>query len=408
MGVGANQPLPPPIPHCIQAGPNRFTGIKHKKAVARHMKQVSKLFLTALMALTLAACGSLPRGAAIEKEVTQDATAPESDIAVYPVTRAFLPSIAQWPRTGEARHGWIGASRGSNAQVIRPGDRLDLLVWDSGDNSLLTTPAQQVANLSGIRVSESGTIFVPYVGNIRVSGRTPGSARSLLQRRLEAIVPSAQVQLAMTEGRGNSVDLVGGVSRPGNILMPDNNFTVLAAISAGGGVQNNLENPQVKLLRGSKIYATSVARLYENPHLDTRLIGGDKLIIEEDRRYFLSLGAAGREAQFPFNRDDVSALDALAIIGGVNDSRANPEGILILREYPASAISAGVRGPRRTRVVFTLDLTTSDGLFSARNFYIQSGDLVLATESPLTDTRTILGIVGSVFGLVNTAGNLGN
>ena len=76
------------------------------------------------------------------------------------------------------------------------------------------------------------------------------SARQLLQRRLETIVPSAQVQLAMTEGRSNSVDLVSGVSSPGNILMPDNNFTVLAAISAGGGVQSGIENPQVKLLRG--------------------------------------------------------------------------------------------------------------------------------------------------------------
>lgn len=372
------------------------------------MKHLSKLFLSALMALSLAACSNLPRGAAIQKEVTKEAAAPDADIAVYPVTRAFLPSIAQWPRNGDTRYGWIGASQGSNAQVIRPGDRLDVLVWDSGDNSLLTSPAQQVATLPGLRVSESGTIFMPYIGKIQVSGRTPDSARQLLQRRLETIVPSAQVQLAMTEGRGNSIDLVGGVNTPGNILMPDNNFSVLSAISAGGGVQSSIENPQVKLVRGANIYATSINRLYENPSLDTRLIGGDKIIIEKDRRYFLSLGAAGREAQFPFNRDDVSALDALAIIGGVNESRADPEGILILREYPASAVSAGVRGPRRTRVVFTLDLTTSDGLFSARNFHIQSGDLVLATESPLSDTRTILGLVGSVFGLVNTAGNLGN
>lgn len=372
------------------------------------MKHLSKLFLSILLASSLAACANLPRGAAIQKEVIRSAETPDADIAVYPVTHAFLPHVAHWPRTDSKRHSWIGASRGSNAQVIRPGDRLDLLVWDSGDNSLLTSPAQQVATLPGIRVSESGTIFMPYIGKVKVSGRTPDSARQLLQRQLEGIVPSAQVQLAMTEGRGNSVDLVGGVNKPGNILMPDNNFTVLAAISAGGGVLSSIENPQVKLLRGANIYTTSIDRLYENPSLDTRLIGGDKLIIEDDRRYFLSLGAAGREAQFPFNRDEVSALDALAIIGGVNESRADPEGILILREYPASAVSAGVRGPRRTRVVFTLDLTTSDGLFSARNFHIQSGDLVLATESPLSDTRTILGLVGSVFGLVNTAGNLSN
>ncbi|WP_254693179.1 polysaccharide biosynthesis/export family protein [Sulfitobacter sp. SK011] len=290
--------------------------------------------------------------------------------------------------------------------MIRPGDSLDLLVWDSGENSLLTGAEQRVATLPSIRVSESGSIFVPYVGKVKVSGRTPDSARALIQRQVEAIVPSAQVQLAMAEGRANSIDLVGGVNNPGNIVMPDQNFSVLSAISAGGGVSSTLENPQVKLVRGQKIYATSVDRLYDNPSLDTRLRGGDKVIVEGDRRYFLSLGAAGREAQFSFNRDDVSALDALAIIGGVNDSRADPQGILILREYSSTALSDGIRGPEKTRVVFTLDLTTSDGLFSAGNFHLLSGDLVLATESPITNTRTILGLVGSAFGLISVGNNI--
>ena len=364
--------------------------------------------LWVLLTLSLAACSSLPRGAAVESEILRTADAPDADIAVYPVTRAFLPSVQHWPATGARRYGWLGHSHGSNAQIIRSGDMLKLVVWDSGENSLLTGPEQRVADLPAMRVSESGGIFVPYVGRVRVAGTTPDSARASIQRQLEAIVPSAQVQLSMAEGRQNSIDLVGGVNAPGNILMPDNNFSVLAAISAGGGVSAQMENPQVKLVRGHKIYATSIDRLYENPTLDTRLQGGDKVIVEEDRRYFLSLGAAGREAQHPFNRDDVSALDALAIIGGVNDVRADPQGILILREYPASAVSAGQRGPRNTRVVFTLDLTTSDGLFSARNFHIQSGDLVLATESPLTNTRTILGLVGSVFGLVGAANAVTN
>jgi polysaccharide biosynthesis/export protein len=376
--------------------------------MAWHWRPTFKNLAWVVLVATLAACGSLPRGAAIEREVLRTQDEPATDIAVYPVTRAFLPSVAHWPRTGQRSYPWIGSSAGSNAQIIRPGDSLNVLVWDSSENSLLTGANSRMAALPEIRVSEAGSIFVPYIGKIQVAGRTPDSARSLIQRQLEAIVPSAQVQLGMAEGRGNSVDLVGGVNRPGNVLMPDNNFTVLSAISAGGGVSTGLENPQVKLVRGSSIYATSIDRLYDNPQLDTRLVGGDKVIVEEDRRYFLSLGAAGSEAQHPFNRDDISALDALSIIGGVNDTRANPRGILILREYPASAVSAGVRGPRKTRVVFTLDLTTSDGLFSARNFHIQSGDLVLATESVLTDTRTILGLVGTAFGLLNAAGNASN
>lgn len=367
-----------------------------------------KHFVWVLSVVALSACSNLPRGAAVEREILKTASDEDTDIAVYPVTKEFLPSVKEWPHTGARSYPWLGHSHGSAAQVIRPGDTLQVLVWDSGENSLLTSPEQRTATLPALRVSESGTIFVPYVGKVKVSGRTPDSARQMIQRQLEAIVPSAQVQLAMAEGRMNSVDLVGGVNNPGNITMPDNNFSVLGAISAAGGVTSALQNPQVKLVRGHKIYATSVARLYDNPKLDTRLKGGDKVIVEEDRRYFLSLGAAGQEAQHAFNRDKLSALDALAIVGGVNDTRGNPEGILILREYPASAVTAGVNGPRQARVVFTLDLTTSDGLFSARNFQIHSGDLVLATESPVTNTRTVLGLFGSVFGLARAAGNVSN
>ena len=279
------------------------------------------------------------------------------------------------------------------------------MIWDSAENSLLLSPGQRSAALSGIRVSESGTVFVPYVGKLRVAEQTPENARQLLQRQLEAVAPGAQVQLAMAEGRVNSVDMVGGVRAPGNIKMPDQDFSVLAAISAAGGANDALENPRVRLVRGHKTYRTSLSRLLDNPKLDTRLQGGDQITVESDKRYFLSLGAAGRESQFGFNRDEVSALDALSIIGGVNDGRANPKGVLILREYPASALRAGQRGPRQQRVVFSIDLTTSDGLFSARNFYINSGDLVLATESPISSVQVVFGLVGSAFGLINVANN---
>ena len=57
-------------------------------------------------------------------------------------------------------------------------------------------------------------------------------------------------------------------------------------------------------------------------------------------------------------------------------------------------------------MVFTVDLTSADGLFSARNFRIHPGDLVLVTESPVTWAQTILGLVGSVFGLARQGASL--
>lgn len=368
-----------------------------------HRRQVLALGAASL----LSAC-SLPRGAARESEIvasTQDDVL--SGYAIYEVTRPFLPQVAEWPVTGKRPvGGWIPRHRGPSGQVIAAGDQVNLVVWDSDENSLLTAPEQKVVQMNGMTVSPNGALFVPYIDEVYVAGMTPSAARARIQSQLEAIIPSAQVQLALASGPRSSVALVGGVGRPGSYPLIDRDMTVLSLISQGGGVIPSLRNPLIRLIRGGELYVTSISRLYDNPGLDTTLRAGDKIIVEEDPRYFLTLGAGGTEQLISFPKDDVSALDAMALIGGVSDSRADPKGILILREYPASAIRAGVRGPRERRVIFTIDLTTADGLFSAGNFAINPGDLVYVSESPLTTVDTISRIVGNFLSLGSRASNL--
>ncbi len=368
------------------------------------------LSAAALVGLTLlpTACSRLPGGAPASREILREAESNEADFALYSITRAFLPSVAHWPETGtQERLNWINHSQGSKSQYLQPGDLISLQVWDSSENSLLTAPQQKVAQLQNIKVSGDGTIFMPYVGKVSVRGLTPDLARERLQKALEEIVPSAQLQFSMTEGRNNSVDLVSGVSRPGTYPMPDRNYTVMGLISAGGGIGLNLNNPQIRLVRSGQIFGTSVESLLNNPQLDTRLRGGDRVFVEEDERYFLSFGATGTEAQHTFSKDTMSAMDAISLAGGLSDRQADPKGILILREYPSTAVAAGQRGPRKTRVVFSLDLTTADGLFSARQFEIQPQDLVMATEAPINDVLTVSSIFGSFAGVFNTASRIG-
>ena len=49
-------------------------------------------------------------------------------------------------------------------------------------------------------------------------------------------------------------------------------------------------------------------------------------------------------------------------------------------------------------MIFSLDLTTADGLFAARNFLINPNDTVLATESPVVAVRTVLSLFGAALG----------
>ncbi|MFV0359079.1 polysaccharide biosynthesis/export family protein [Tropicimonas sp.] len=355
-----------------------------------------KLIRLLLPMLVLGAC-ALPRGAPIEREVLAVGPNEERDFAVYAVTRDTLPGLTDWPATDNVRRfGWISGQSDSPG-VIQPYDTLQMVIWDSEENSLLTAQMEKQATVPALRVTQGGTVFVPYVGKVHVAGKTADAAREQIERELLASVPSAQVQLSVVPGPRGSVSLIGGVRNPGTVPLPEGNFTVLSLISQGGGPAS-LNNPQVRLIRGGKTYGTSLDHLIDNPSQDPSLRGGDKVALVDDERFFRAFGAAGKEQIVRFTEDKLSAMDAVSLMGGLDERSANPQGILLLREYPRSAVRSDGRGPMHERTIFALDLTSADGIFSANRMPIYSGDTLMVTESPVNSTRTIFGLAGTLIG----------
>ncbi|WP_444452804.1 polysaccharide biosynthesis/export family protein [Rhodobacter capsulatus] len=368
------------------------------------------LVVAVLLTAALSGC-TLPRGAAMQSEILSNANDKTPNFAHYPVDSKLLSELPNWPagKSGAAKRSWIKGGNGASGQVLAAGDTVSLSIWEGGQNKLLTSEGAPATQIAPTTVANNGQIFVPYVGAVKVSGLSVEAAREKVQQSVEALIPEAQVQLAATPGKGNTVSLIGGVSNPGTIPLVDRSLTVLGAISEAGGAHAAIENPQLRLYRGGKVYETSLQRVLDDPALDAGLRPGDKLMVLKDDRSFLALGASGVEKIIPFPKDHVNALEAVTLAGGISDARANPKGVLILREYPASAVSSdATQGPQNARVVFSMDLTTSEGLFSAQNFEVQPNDLVLATESSLVNTRTILGLFGSTLGLARTADAITN
>ncbi|MEP5758768.1 MAG: polysaccharide biosynthesis/export family protein [Litoreibacter sp.] len=367
------------------------------------MTRLCRCVFTLAMFSLLAAC-ALPRGAALQSEIIRNSDSEAAEFAVYAVDKGFLPIVQDWPGTGGIdKFGWVPRQQGPIGRVILPGDMISLSVWDSDANSLLTSPAEKVANLKEMRVATNGNIFVPYAGAVKVSGATEQQARNRVQEAIVSVSPSAQVQLTSEVGTRHTVSLVSGVNNPGPVPLIERDMTVLSAISAGGGVTTDLANPQVRLLRDNNTYAMSLERLFKSPSLDTTLRSGDKVIVAATEEYFLALGATGQENLIPFPKEEVSALDALSLISGLSDTRANPQGVLILREYGNKSVrTEGDAGPSHKRVVFTMDLTSADGLFSAGKFQVNPKDVVYATESPVTSARTILSLIGAAIGVTNS------
>ncbi|MFD0860369.1 polysaccharide biosynthesis/export family protein [Roseovarius aquimarinus] len=354
---------------------------------------------------TLGACG-LPRGAALTSAIVQEERAESPTYQVVRVGRVNAAAIAGWPATGTNTHySWPDAHGGQSGNIIRAGDKVNLAVWDNQENSLLTQANAKSVTMEGLTVSPAGEIFVPYLDEVKLSGQTPAQARRELQNRISAIVPSAQVQLELMPGANNSVDLVSGVATPGSYPMPDRSFRILSLIAQGGGIAPGLRYPLVQLQRAGRTYSIRAERLFADASQNVTLRGGDSVVVLEDQRYFTASGATGTEQLIRFEQEEITALEALSLIGGLSDTRANPKGVLVLRDYGARALRTDGSGPSQPQIVFAFDLTSADGLFAARHFKVEPEDTVLATESAVTSVRTVLGLVGSAFGVASSVQN---
>lgn len=355
------------------------------------------------LVLALGAC-SPPRGAALTSEILKEGAAAQAELpyAVVAVTRANIDQILGWPGSPEPHHNWVNPGRNGSAPLLKAGDTLNVTIWDSEVNSLLVPAGTKQVTLNGVTVSSQGTIFLPYTGDVKVGGLTAERAREALQAHLAATSPMVQVSLTSVSGDQNSVYLVSGMNSPGVYPLAGRDQTILSTLALGGGISPGMRNPIVRLIRGGQTYEISASRLLENAAYDTVLRGGDRILIEQDDRYFTSLGATGTERLIYFEKDRITALEAISQIGGISDGRADPKGVLILRDYAASSARPDGKGPPRPQVVFAFDMTDADALFAARRFPVLSGDTVLVTESRLPATQSILSVFSAVLGVSRT------
>ncbi len=340
----------------------------------------------------LGAC-SPPQGVGMTTQVLAGAEEATADFAVVPVTKATLPAISHWPKStavaGSSNVGWLPRGTAVNKDIIAAGDAVEVAMWSNEANGLLNMPGQKFTPLQGLKVSYDGTLFLPYAGAVPVAGLSVDEARQAIQDKLVTIMPTAQVTLSHKAGRGNSVQVVSGLPQAGVVPLPDRAFTVLDLISVSGGVPSTIINPQVRVARGGKLYGVGFDNLVQNPGLDAVLQPGDRIYVQPEDRYFMSFGATSKEAQIPFPRAEVSAMDAVTLIGGLLDNTADPKGVLVLRAYPAGAVRADGKGPSRERMIFLFDLVSADGLFSAGQFQIQDHDLVMVTQAPLVNQAVV-------------------
>ncbi|MDK3019458.1 polysaccharide biosynthesis/export family protein [Pseudodonghicola sp. IC7] len=352
--------------------------------------------MLAVLAL-LAAC-ALPRVGPNKREIFAGSVQREGDAFVVSVNDRVTRATAVTPALGFSRS-FVSAGL-LTSDAIRPGDVLGLTIWENVDDGLLANQGTNATVLDEVQVDSAGYIFVPYAGRLRASGRTPDELRETITQRLQDQTPDPQVQVRRVAGDGSTVSLAGSVGAPGVYPIERPTRTLSAMLSRAGGLTIRPGVAQVTVNRGDQRGKIWYQDLYDNPSLDIALRSGDRILVEEDTRAFTALGATSQQARVPFETQQLSALEAIAQVGGLISTSSDPTGVFIFRNEPAE-IANQVLGrddlQGAQRMVYVLNLTEPNGMFVARDFVVRDDDTLYVTEAPYAQwTKTISLIAGSI------------
>ena len=353
----------------------------------------------ALLALVgvLSSCG-LPRVGPNKREIFAGSVQKQSDAFVVSVNDRVTRATAVVPALGFTS-AFINAGQ-IGSDTIRPGDTLGLTIYENVDDGLLAGTGVNSTTLEEVQVDGAGFIFVPYAGRIRAAGNTPEAIRRIITDKLDDQTPDPQVMVRRVAGDGATVSLTGAINGQGIYPIERPTRTLTSMLARAGGVSVEPEIARVKVIRGQHTGEVWFEDLYSDPRYDIALRGGDRVLVESDTRSFTALGATGTQTRVRFESRTLSAVEAIAQVGGLNSQTADPTGVFVFRNEPEEIVHQ-VLG--RTdligtqRMVYVLDLTQPNGVFLARDFVVRDGDTVYVTEAPFVQwTKTLAAVTGTL------------
>jgi len=349
------------------------------------------------LVMTLASC-ALPRSGPNKNEIFSGSVQKDGDAFVVEVNDQVTRSTAIVPAFGFSDEFINAGVVGSD--TIRPGDTLGLTIWENVDDGLLAGAGVNSTVLEEVQVDGSGNIFVPYAGRIRAAGNTPEAIRRIITEKLDSQTPDPQVLVRRLAGDGATVSIAGAVGGQGIYPIERPTRTLTAMLARAGGVAIEPEIAQVTVFRGNQQAKIWFQDLYKNPDYDIAMRGGDRILVEADTRAFTALGATGTQNRVVFDTQALSAIEAIAQVGGLSTSTADPTGVFVFRnelEEVANMVLGRDDLIGTQRLIYVLNLTEPNGVFMARDFVIRDDDTVYVTEAPFVQwSKTLSAITGSL------------
>lgn len=313
--------------------------------------------------------------------------------------------------------------RGSSTfnNTISAGDVVDVSIWEAPP-ALLFGTASDISGLSGSKevklpeqmVDNKGQITIPFVGKIKVSGKTPEQVQAMIVKGLtkKANNPSAVVRIA----KNNSADvtIVGEVTNSTRMPLTGKSERVLDAIAAAGGTKHPSSRVSIQLNRRGQSVEMPFDAIIKDPYQNVILQKGDVVSVNYQTKSFTVLGATAKNTEIDFEAGGISLMQALARSGGLDDNRADARGVFIFRQESAriltpeqrAALPMQLQYASEVPVIYRLNLKDPVNYIVAQNFAIKDKDLIYVSNAPGVEFRKFISLIAQGMYIVNTVDDL--
>lgn len=255
-----------------------------------------------------------------------------------PMATAGRPSQAvEQPDGSPTRAGPYGRMSDKSAAPVEGEGLRQSLEYVIGKLDVLDINVYKEADLSGMfRVSETGEIYYPLLGNIRIAGLTPRQAQQKLEAMLrEGYLKQPQVYVSVKEYRSTEVLVLGAVEKPGAYQLAGGRMTLLEVLSMAGGVSAEGRGKSAIVLRPDE--------------------GGETKTITVDLERLLKEGDASQNvAVQPSDLVHVTKADTIIVYGEVKTPGVYPlesKGMTLLEALFKAGGFTQYAAPNRTRIM---------------------------------------------------------
>ncbi len=287
--------------------------------------------------------------------------------------------------------------------LVAPGDVLRVRIFEPYEGSIFPTIQRPGADLGTQRVTDDGTINVPYVGTVPVAGLDLTQIEQRIAERLKGKAQDPQVIAEFVADRSHTVMVSGEVKSPGRISILDNVRSVVDAINHAGGpyAQSAQGGPQSNQLQvvvrrhGQVILTAQWSDLLAGA--DIPIEKNDEIVVRPNSRTYTILGAVTKAGNVEMTKPNLNLLEALGSVGGLTDERANKTGVFVFR------LGDLQDNPGTRARVFRLDLNQPVSIFVAQQFGMQPHDVIYVTNAPLYEYNKIVSALYKTFSIIGVA-----